>query len=720
MATNIGPKIGVEGEAEYRKSINQIIQQAKTLDAQMRATVSSFNSTTSAEEKAAAKAKILSEQITTQKERIRTLTDMMQKSAAKYGENDARTLKWREAVLNATTALNGMEQELADVNSGLDETSNNLEDAGTQAASFGDILKANVLSDVIMDGFRKLGGYIKDFASGMVEAAAEVSAQNAQFEQTFGSMANSATKNLQKIADETGIIPERLKATYTQMYAYAKSTGMDVSSAMKFASDGTLAAADAAAYYDKSFEEMADTVLSYTKGNFANDAALGFASTEATRNAQAVASLNKEYKDLDVTTGETTQVLLDQVIAAQKLSGAAGQASREMDGWENVTGNLSGTWKQLQAVVGTPVLESITPVIQQITGKLRKMMQSVDWTGFSQKVSTVLNAIIDKAPAIITAIGSVAGAVTAINIGKKITDLVAKIKVAVEFVKGIQIASKLTSLISAVKSVGTAISGVFSVLAANPIVLIIAGIAALVAAIATLWNTNEEFRNAVTTAWEKIKEVGTTVFNTVAGFFTETLPNAYNTCKTAVINFKDNAVQTFENIRNAIASKVGSIKTTIVNGFSAAVNFIRQLPQAAIGWGRDLIQGFINGIIAMWDNLKNTVANVANTISSFLHFSRPDVGPLRNYEKWMPDMMTGLARGIDANAYRVEDALMAATSGMRMQIEGTAGAGATQTTNYGGVNIVVNGAPGQDVNELAEAIMYKIENAYSRKASVFA
>ena len=41
MATNIGPKIGVEGEAEYRKSINQIIQQAKTLDAQMRRKIAS-------------------------------------------------------------------------------------------------------------------------------------------------------------------------------------------------------------------------------------------------------------------------------------------------------------------------------------------------------------------------------------------------------------------------------------------------------------------------------------------------------------------------------------------------------------------------------------------------------------------------------------------------------------------------------------------------------
>ena len=32
MAVNIGPKIGVDGEAEYRRQINQIIQQSKTLE----------------------------------------------------------------------------------------------------------------------------------------------------------------------------------------------------------------------------------------------------------------------------------------------------------------------------------------------------------------------------------------------------------------------------------------------------------------------------------------------------------------------------------------------------------------------------------------------------------------------------------------------------------------------------------------------------------------
>nr|DAU40171.1 MAG TPA: hypothetical protein [Caudoviricetes sp.] len=32
MAVNIGPKIGIDGEAEYRKQLNNIIEQAKTLD----------------------------------------------------------------------------------------------------------------------------------------------------------------------------------------------------------------------------------------------------------------------------------------------------------------------------------------------------------------------------------------------------------------------------------------------------------------------------------------------------------------------------------------------------------------------------------------------------------------------------------------------------------------------------------------------------------------
>lgn len=83
MATNIGPKIGIDGEAEYRKQINNIIQQAKTLDSEMRAVTSSFTKSTSAEEKSAATSKILAQQIEVQKQRVQELSSMLEKSAQK-------------------------------------------------------------------------------------------------------------------------------------------------------------------------------------------------------------------------------------------------------------------------------------------------------------------------------------------------------------------------------------------------------------------------------------------------------------------------------------------------------------------------------------------------------------------------------------------------------------------------------------------------------------
>ena len=58
MATNIGPKISVEGEAQYRKQMAQIIAQQKALAAEMKATVSGFTSATSAQEKARASASV--------------------------------------------------------------------------------------------------------------------------------------------------------------------------------------------------------------------------------------------------------------------------------------------------------------------------------------------------------------------------------------------------------------------------------------------------------------------------------------------------------------------------------------------------------------------------------------------------------------------------------------------------------------------------------------
>ena len=63
-----------------------------------------------------------------------------------------------------------------------------------------------------------------------------------------------------------------------------------------------------------------------------------------------------------------------------------------------------------------------------------------------------------------------------------------------------------------------------------------------------------------------------------------------------------------------------------------------------------MIQGFIDGIKNMLGNVGNAISSVGEKIKNFLHFSRPDEGPLREYEKWMPDMIQGLTNTLEKAA----------------------------------------------------------------------
>ena len=205
----------------------------------------------------------------------------------------------------------------------------------------------------------------------MIEAAASVKAAESQFEQTFGTMQSSAQAAIQKVASESGILEKRLQGTATSIYSFAKTSGMDSVQAMDMMSDALQVAADSAAYYDRSLEDTSETLKSYLKGNYANDAALGISSTEYTRNAKALEMYGKEFKDLSE--AQKQLALLQMVKDANALSGAEGQAAREADGWENVIGNLKQAWTEFLAAVGTPILAGAVAVVKRITAVLQVM-----------------------------------------------------------------------------------------------------------------------------------------------------------------------------------------------------------------------------------------------------------------------------------------------------------------------------------------------------------
>ena len=130
MAANIGPKIGIDGEAEYRKELNAIIQQQRTLASEMKAVTSAFDANDKSQEKLTAQSRVLSQQIDVQAERIKLLEKGVQASAEKFGENSKQTLKWKEALNDASSDLNGMKQSLGTVKTQLEAYS----DESVQAA----------------------------------------------------------------------------------------------------------------------------------------------------------------------------------------------------------------------------------------------------------------------------------------------------------------------------------------------------------------------------------------------------------------------------------------------------------------------------------------------------------------------------------------------------------------------------------------------------------
>jgi len=242
--------------------------------------------------------------------------------------------------------------------------------------------QANSVSNKMSAKLKKLGtavvaafsvAAVKKFGQQCIESAAEVNAANSQFEQTFGSMQSQAESAIATVSKNSGILKTRLQGVGTSIYAFAKTTGMDSANALNMMQEALQVTADSAAYYDRSLEDTAESLKSFLKGNFENDAALGLSCTETTRNAAANKLYGKSFTELSESQKQLT--LLEMVKDANKLSGAIGQASRESDGWENVTGNLKESWNQLLAVIGKPILQVATNIVQKLSSAIAKLTE---------------------------------------------------------------------------------------------------------------------------------------------------------------------------------------------------------------------------------------------------------------------------------------------------------------------------------------------------------
>ena len=492
--------------------------------------------------------------------------------------------------------------------------------AKEKALSFGDVLKANVLSGAIVNGFQKLSGAVKNMSGQFIESAANVKAETSAFEQTFGTLGDEASAAIGRVANESGILQTRLNTLGSKIYAFARSSGGDTTESMSLMERALKAAADSAAYYDTSVEQATETLQSFLKGNFANDAALGLSATETTRNAAAMELFGQKYNDLSEIQKQET--LLKMVEDSQRLSGAMGQAAREADGWENVLGNLKETWRQFQANAGAPFLESLIPIIQKITTAFQGWINSVDWDTFTANITGFVNTVLDNGDTIISVIAGIATGYVAWNVASIIQGVVGAIKAFQAANEGATVAQAALNL----------------VMNANPIGIVITAVAALAASVIALWHTNDDFRNAVISAWEKIKDTISNAVASIKTFFTETIPNAGRTAVKWFQSIPDQMRDVGRNLLmglwNGISDKIAWLKSkvtgvvdTIQSWFTGKRGFDEHSPSKwANGVAKYVMQGMADGFENGLPSLMDSVGGVTDRIKNGLDFGTASIG----------------------------------------------------------------------------------------------
>lgn len=707
MAVDIGPKIGIDGEAEFRKQINNITQQVKTYASEMQVLSTAFDDNTDAEETMTRKSAVLSQEIEAQQKKIELLQRGLSEAAQKFGETDDKTLRWQQAVNRATADLNKMQAELKQNESAMnrlenetDDVSEALDDAGNSAVGFGDILSANLAADAItggisniISGLRQVSEESREYRKimGSLEISSEKAGYSADetadaYNKLYGVLGDSqtaatTTANLQALGLEQGQLNELINGTIGAWTTYGDSIPID-----------GLA------------ESINETVKAGTvTGTFAD--VLNWAGTSEDEFNEKMAACSTE--------SERANLIL-QELANQGLI-AAGEGWQQNNASLIAANQATADHEAAMAELGETVEPIFTKIQEKITQVVLKLNEFAQWAMENGPVIT----------AVVAGIGAGFVAWNVVSIIQSVTTAISAFKLANE---GATIAQYALN----------------AVMNANPIGLLITAITAIVTAIGMFIATNEDARNKISEVWETIKSTVSSAIDTVKQIldsiiqfiqnnwqalllmlvnpFAGAFKLLYDNCeqfRQTVDKMVENVKNAFQNLYQNVTTKAREIGTTIINGIKSAVDYIASLPGQFLNWGRDMIDNLISGIKEGIGKIGDAIGSVADTIRSYIHFSKPDKGPLADFDTYMPDMTKMITSGIRSGIPEIEKAMKEEAAAMRPNLQeanGTAIAYNRLAEKLGNLQVVLN--DGTLVGKLTPRINSTL-GGYARKEGRF-
>lgn len=615
MAIDIGPKIGIDGEAEFRKELNNINTALKTLGTEMQKVTSEFSENANGQQALIAKNETLNKTIDTTRRKLEQANKALNEAETKYGATSNEALKWQQVVNRTETSLNKLESELNQNTTALDEMDQGLRDAETglknvqeeaddtaDSLSFGDVLGANA----IVEGIKSIGSALMETVEETQEyrkimSSLEISSQKAGY---------SAEETAQSYRQLYGVLADDQTAATTT--ANLQAMGLS----QKELTDLTNGAIGAWATYGDSIpiDGLAEAINETAKvgtvtGTFAD--VLNWAGTSEDEFNEKLAKCSSESDRAKLILQElTNQGLI-------KAGEAWQQNNKDLVESNLATADFTDNMARMAEKI-SPVTTAVRDGFNDILSTITELTENVDFskiaqgidTGFSFLTEEVIPKVIDFGGFLVDNKEIIISAIIGIGAGFLTWKVGTIVSGITEVIKG------TATLTSVLPGAAKAIQAVNAAIKANPIVLVVSLIAMLVTAIMTLWSTNEDFRNAVMDIAAKIADTVAKAVNSVITYFS----NLANTVKQIWKNITTTVEMFVTNILNTITTIFWDIVNTVTETLQNAWNTVQSVWNSIKIFITDTVTNILNAITTTFWNIVNTIIqtlqNVWNTVSS--------------------------------------------------------------------------------------------------------
>ncbi|HIS65152.1 MAG TPA: hypothetical protein IAA83_07270 [Candidatus Avoscillospira avistercoris] len=372
MPVNIGPRIGIEGEAQFRRALSAINSELRSYAAEARAVESAYAGQENSLEALTQRSEVYRRQVETQERAVAQLEQVLAQVRQQYGENSDAVSRWESELRRAQAELTRYQNQLEQTRFNLDQLAAGAEQAGQKLNAAGNTLTMGLTAPLVAAGTAAV-----NYASDTEESMNKVQVAFGDAAQSVLAWSDSTLTSI-GLAKGTALDMAALYGDMATSMGYSQEAAADMSKTL------VNLAADLASFKNISIDEANTALKSIFTGETESLKNLGVVMTQVNLESYAMAQgIKKSYQEM--TQAEQVQLRYNYVLA--QTQNAQGDFARTSTGTANQLRILQESLKEALATIGGDMLPIVTPVITKIS-ELTQSFASLDEETRKQIVQT--------------------------------------------------------------------------------------------------------------------------------------------------------------------------------------------------------------------------------------------------------------------------------------------------------------------------------------------